>query len=146
MLGMDVEDGVNELFAEADTRQRRRQETKVRKKDIKAAARVRDKGRITGTDPVRFQTFAKSYLKLPNHLVHVYLEWLIDHPEYQLGPEDGLMMGVRDIPYLPRHTRFPYPSGSRWEAMVAASGVGGKLISRKATTREYLMKLSLIHI
>ena len=59
MLGMDVEDGVNELFAEADTRQRRRQGAKMRKKDIKAAARVRDKGRITGTEPVRFQTFAK---------------------------------------------------------------------------------------
>ncbi|OUT55772.1 MAG: hypothetical protein CBB71_19130 [Rhodopirellula sp. TMED11] len=141
MIGGDAEEA--DAFAAADAEATRRQEEKQRKSDKRAAEKVRHKAKVTGSEPIRFQTFAKTYLKIPHALVHVYLEWLLDHPDYQLGPEDGLMMGVRAIPYLPKHQLFVYPSGARWDEMVKASEQGAKLVSRKATTRDFILKKDL---
>ena len=93
--------------------------------DNRARSKVKHRDRTTGSHD-KFESFARSKLKIPNHLVQVYLRWLLDHPDYELTASDGLELGVRNVTRLPPDITLPYPSGRRWEELVEehTSGAG----------------------
>ena len=64
---------------------------------------------MTGSSD-KFESFARTKLKVPNDEVEAYRQWLLDHPSpyINLTEDDGLVMGLRNVTRLPPVSLLTY--------------------------------------
>ena len=122
----EVLGGTEEQWAAVDAAAEKKLQEQAARREAAEAKKVLHKGKMTGAAD-KFESFARTQLKIPNDQVTTYLEWLVTHPQLTLRREDGLVMGLRNVTRLPPNIFLPYPSGPRYREMLEAAKEGSKL-------------------
>lgn len=124
----NVVGGDPEAWAAAIAEGEAKAKKKSDKAEAEAAKKVKHKGQMTGSSD-KFESFARTKLKVPNDEVEAYRQWLLDHPSpyINLTEDDGLVMGLRNVTRLPPNIFLPFPSGDHYRQILEAVKEGSKL-------------------